>query len=169
MRNLNVFLAATWRPSANRLRCLGFCLLLGAAALQGMAQRPAAGSGDAVESLRIAFMTEQLALSPAEAEKFWPLYREYQAKRQALEGDIGQLATETLSDAELEKRVLEHFNTMESVSALNRQYLNAFKTAVPARKAAMVFLLEHRFRARLIEAMRERMGAGRPAGGPGPR
>jgi hypothetical protein len=169
MNALPVILAFSWQPTMNRLRTLGLCLLLGTVVLQGQAQLPAPGSGDALESLRIAFMTEQLALSPAEAEKFWPLYREYQTKRQALEGDIAQLATETLSDAELEKRVLDHFSTMESVSALNRQYLTAFKTVLPARKAAMVFLLEHRFRARLIETMRERMAAGRSAGGPGPR
>ena len=119
-----------------------------------------------MESLRIAYMTEQLALTPVEAEKFWPLYREYQTKRQTIEGDPASWEMDALSDAEVEKRVLGHFSSMEELSELNRSYLGIFKSALPARKAAMVFVLEHRFRARLVEAMRQRMGSGRP-GAPG--
>src|SRR5688572_4888200 len=37
-----------------------------------------------IESARIALITERLELTPEQAEKFWPLYREYVAKRQGL-------------------------------------------------------------------------------------
>jgi hypothetical protein len=39
---------------------------------------------DKVKAARAAFITERLELSPDEAEKFWPVYREYSDKRQSL-------------------------------------------------------------------------------------
>ncbi len=37
-----------------------------------------------IESARIALITERLGLTPAQAEKFWPVYREYEMQRRAL-------------------------------------------------------------------------------------
>ena len=34
-----------------------------------------------LESYKIAFFTQRLNLTPAEAEKFWPLYNQYQEKK----------------------------------------------------------------------------------------
>src|SRR6478735_12646756 len=37
-----------------------------------------------IKAARIAFITERLGLTPAEAEKFWPVYREFSLKREEL-------------------------------------------------------------------------------------
>lgn len=37
-----------------------------------------------IESARIALITERLGLSPNQAEKFWPVYREYNLQRREL-------------------------------------------------------------------------------------
>jgi len=37
-----------------------------------------------IESARIALITERLGLSPAQAEKFWPVYREYNMERREI-------------------------------------------------------------------------------------
>ena len=37
-----------------------------------------------IESARIALITERLGLSPAQAEKFWPVYREYNIERREI-------------------------------------------------------------------------------------
>ena len=37
-----------------------------------------------IESARIALITERLGLSPAQAEKFWPVYREYNLERREI-------------------------------------------------------------------------------------
>ena len=48
---------------------------------QGQPQQPSAGN---LETYKIGFITNRLNLTSQEAEKFWPIYREYSAeKRQA--------------------------------------------------------------------------------------
>ncbi|HLG04086.1 MAG TPA: hypothetical protein VI731_10860, partial [Bacteroidia bacterium] len=43
------------------------------------------GTGaERVQALKVAFITKHLNLTPAEAEKFWPVYNEYQDKREAV-------------------------------------------------------------------------------------
>src|SRR5689334_6366193 len=37
-----------------------------------------------IQAARVAYITDQLALTPEEAEKFWPIYREFSAKRKDL-------------------------------------------------------------------------------------
>ena len=37
-----------------------------------------------IKSLKVAFITEKLDLSSAEAQTFWPIYNDYQEKRAAL-------------------------------------------------------------------------------------
>ncbi|MCK7539265.1 MAG: hypothetical protein MZV63_54335 [Marinilabiliales bacterium] len=36
---------------------------------------------------KIAFFTQRLDLTPAEAEKFWPLYNDYSARKNKLQAD----------------------------------------------------------------------------------
>ena len=37
-----------------------------------------------IESMRIAYITDRLDLSPTESQQFWPLYNELQDKKRAL-------------------------------------------------------------------------------------
>ncbi len=39
---------------------------------------------DKIQAARVAYITDQLALTPAEAERFWPIYREFAQKRNEL-------------------------------------------------------------------------------------
>jgi len=70
-----------------------FILLIGAAPwLVGQAQPGGGGKReDAIESLKIAFITKQLSFTPEEAQRFWPVYNQYTAElktlRQAHTGD----------------------------------------------------------------------------------
>jgi hypothetical protein len=143
--------------------------------LQGFAQAQAQGGPrgpgwdeERIESLRVAFLTQELDLSPDEAASFWPLYRQYQEKRQALQPQWAAEDLKSLSDEALVARVQQQFDAMDQVSRLNREYLKTFSTVLPERKAALVFALEHGFRARIMEAMRERAGSGEPGQRPRP-
>ena len=43
---------------------------------------------DRIKNLRIAYISEKLGLSPAQAERFWPLYREFVQKRAELRSEF---------------------------------------------------------------------------------
>ena len=68
-------------------------LLIGVIPLAGIKAQPGDGNKreDAIESLKIAFITKQLNFTPEEAQKFWPIYNQYTAElktqRKAHTGD----------------------------------------------------------------------------------
>ncbi|RYY30920.1 MAG: hypothetical protein EOO04_03305, partial [Chitinophagaceae bacterium] len=56
-------------------------------------------NGGKIEALKIAFLTNKMALSPAEAQKFWPVYNKYteeirRARLDAREKKQSELVTE---------------------------------------------------------------------------
>ncbi len=153
------------------VRFLAAMLLMGAGLFahpvlaQGGPPFPGEGPDqERLKAIRTAFFTERLSLTPEEAATFWPVYNQYDEAREALLEGRGDQKPETLSDAELEAAVLAEFERQEKLLALNRQYLDRFKQALPARKAAMVFMLEHRFREEVVNAVRRRLSTGGPGG-----
>ncbi len=105
-----------------------------------------------IKSLRIAFLTEKLELTPEESEKFWPIYREMSSKLRALKKD-GRKKVEGLkemSDQEAEAFIKNHFEIEEKVLTTKREYFEKLRTAIPPRKIAMLEPLEKRFKQRLL-------------------
>lgn len=133
---------------------------------------PDGPEGERLRAARVAFLTQRLALTPEESAAFWPVFNEFDADREALLEERGELgALEVMSDAQLEETLLAEFRRQEAMAGLQRRYLDRFKEVLPARKALLVFLLEHRFKEELLDRLRQRMG-GPPSGGPpggGPR
>lgn len=52
-------------------------LMIGITPLLSLNAQQEGGNEDAIESLKIAFLTKQLSLTPEEAQKFWPVYNQY--------------------------------------------------------------------------------------------
>jgi hypothetical protein len=96
-------------------------ILLIALAFFTWAAHAQADKKDELEALRIAFITKQLELTPAEAEKFWPVYNNYQ-------GDLRKMMREQRekkgSELEFEEKVLN----------LRKQYKPEFTRAISEQK-----------------------------------
>jgi hypothetical protein len=45
-------------------------------------------AADRINNLRIAYLTEKLELTPAQAERFWPVYREFSQERMKLRNEF---------------------------------------------------------------------------------
>jgi len=110
---------------------------------------------DRIEALRIAFISQQLNLSPAEAEKFWPVYNNYRAEIEALQkGYAGQTTAD--QQLELEQKKLD----------LKRRYKPQFEAALGTEKLNQLFNLEHKFQEKLKEIREQRMQQRGPQGRP---
>jgi len=68
-------------------------LLIGFTPLLSLQAQPDADQHEAIESLKIAFLTKQLQLTPEEAQKFWPVYNQYTS-------ELKQLRKEHKSDGD---------------------------------------------------------------------
>jgi len=148
-----------------RLRTIIFNLLLILAAFQYSATVKAQDGDDninvsKIQAQRVAFFTEKLNLTPAEAEKFWPVYNEYDAKRAKLNAEESRLINifkenkSNMSDREIDNNIKKIFDTRKALTALNEDYYIKFRQILPARKVMKLIITETQFRVWLLQKIK---------------
>ncbi|WP_421752941.1 hypothetical protein [Croceimicrobium sp.] len=119
-----------------------------------------------VEAYKTKFITEELDLSPEEAQKFWPVYNEYNKKlhelhQKRMEGMSRREVRDKwddLDDATLEKIALEELQNQKKIAELKLEYYDKFKAALGTRKAATFYRIEIEFHRHLMETLGRRRG-----------
>jgi hypothetical protein len=106
-----------------------------------------------IESVRAAFITQKLELTPEESQKFWPVYNSYHQemkqlaiKKNQLRKSFKQNGAATTDGLEIETQMLE----------LRKRYRQEFSKVLPNQKAAMVYPVEREFRQHLLETLKEK-------------
>ena len=130
---------------------LAACISFGA-----LAQSPEAIKK--IEAAKIALITERLELTPAQAEKFWPIYREFGKQRQAIRKDFDQ-ARRTFdpnkaSEAE-NKKMLEMANQVKDRQLkLEREYSDRILKVITTRQLNNLRKAESDFKEMLLRRIR---------------
>ncbi len=99
-----------------------------------------------IEAAKIAYITKELSLSPADAERFFPLYNQYQREMRML---IHQRRTKTGK----KRNELEYDS---EVLALKMRYRDAFIPIINAQRTAKFFEAEREFREQLLQELKAR-------------
>jgi len=114
-----------------------------------------------IKAQRVAFITTQLQLSVEEAQSFWPVYNEFDEKRQKLmTSKRGKLKNkknefEKLTEIEKEKQVDEFIENELQLAQLSKEYHTRFKKILPIDKVAELYRSEHKFKAQLLKQIKE--------------
>lgn len=122
---------------------------------------PPAGSSqhEKIQALRIAFISQQLNLTPTEAQKFWPLYNQYQTDlhtlRENFKPGAGQQPTAE-QQLDFEQKKLD----------LKKKYKTEFEGCLGKDKVNKLYGLEDEFRKKVQEYRDQKHGGG--PGGPPP-
>jgi len=112
-----------------------------------------------MESKKVAFITQKLDLTPTEAQQFWPLYNEYQAKMKDFRKENKtKLKGDEISEDEANSFLESLFSREQNELDLKKEYFNKMKTAVSAKKVAKLYVLERQFRDEILANIRTRMG-----------
>lgn len=121
-----------------------------------------------VESMKVAYITQKLDLSPEEAQVFWPVYNQYRNEldkiREARRKEIKSAGDDFsgMSDAELEKFVDGEMAFRQSELDVLKKYHNQFKKVLPIRKVAKLYRAEEDFKRELLRRLGERREGGSP-------
>ena len=114
-----------------------------------------------IQALKVAFITEELNLTPEQSQGFWPLYNELQGKlRKLKKSRIKRLDLDEMSDTELEALLEGHLKGEEEKIALHRTYTQRFKKVITIRQIIKLTQSEHRFRKELLRRSKERREGG---------
>ncbi len=99
---------------------------------------------------RIAFISEKLALSSEEAEKFWPLLNDMESELKALKQELKKNKPEKkvseMSDKEVEVLLDASFVHKQKELDIKKSYHDKFTSILPVKKVAKFYHLEHAFR-----------------------
>lgn len=104
----------------------------------------------AIQVRRQAIVTAAMDLEPAEAERFWPLYREYRLEMARVGDRLVKVITtylenyETLSD-ETASRLLDDYVGVEKArTGVKAKFVPRFRKVLPARKVVRFFQVDNK-------------------------
>jgi len=115
-----------------------------------------------LEAYKIAFFTKRLNLTPGEAEKFWPLYNEYQEtksriqlERQELNRNFNQNGL-NMNDREMTEAGDRLIGLEVREAALAQEFHNKIKTVLTPAKILRLYQAENQYRLQLLKELQER-------------
>ncbi len=113
-----------------------------------------------IESARIALITERLELTPDQAEKFWPIYREYQEKmnglRQEFQQARGNVRRQDLTEEESQRLLQLGMKMKEQQLGLEKTYSERLTQIITSRQLLALRKAEDDFRRMLLERLEKR-------------
>ena len=140
--------------------------LLLAQAIIGFSQPPG-GDGmppheerkEKIKAHKIAFISTELDLTPEEAEKFWPVYNQFDAELEKLREEKFQAIRklrklDEVTDEEAYTLTKKIFEIEEKESAVRMKYLDKFAEVLDKKKAAKVFIAEQKFKRELLRKIK---------------
>jgi len=121
---------------------------------------------DRIETMHIAYLSEKLNLTSAEAEKFWPVYNQYKAEQDQLrkerQNDVQSVkqagGIDNMSDADVQKLIANETDFETRQLDLRKKYVAKFQDVISARKVAKFFISEDEFKRYLLNQLRKRRG-----------
>lgn len=129
------------------------------------AQGPPKGR-ERIKTLKVGFITEKLALTPAEAQQFWPVYNTHESALYALRRkerqQFGpQLARSSeLSDQAATTLLNELISFRQERQQMELDYLKNLKQVLPDKKIVLLLKAEEDFKKRMLHEVRKRRGHG---------
>lgn len=113
-----------------------------------------------IQAARVAYITDQLALTPEEAEKFWPIYREFIERRKSLRQQINRAKAnpDPAKTAEQNDQVLveQQLDVKQKELDLEKDYSAKLLKVISAQKLRTLPDAERRFRQMILDQIQRR-------------
>ena len=109
-----------------------------------------------LNSMRIAFITQELDLSTDEAKVFWPIYDAYTAERRTLRKEKRSTTPKGMTAEEAEASIEGSFENDAKEIELKKKYYGQLKEVIPVEKVAKLSGAELEFRKKILQAAKER-------------
>ena len=117
---------------------------------------------DAIKTQKIAFLTEQLSLTPEEAQNFWPVYNMLESEREKiwrekkdLEDSFHNDSTK-MSDAQFRLMAEKYADIHLREGQMMKEYNDKLLKVLPARKVVTLYFAERKFMGYLMKEYRKK-------------
>tara|TARA_R100000988_G_C3981886_1_gene157469 strand:+ start:106 stop:537 length:432 start_codon:yes stop_codon:yes gene_type:complete len=123
----------------------------------------AQGKHEKIKALKVAHITEQLDLTPKEAENFWPIYNASEEKMHALRKTerhevMKKIKNEfnSLTDAEAAALITKSIELKEKELEVYRSLVSDLTGVIPPKKIMLLRKAEDDFKRHLLERYRKK-------------
>lgn len=136
-------------------------VLLTILTLRSVAQDPekVQSVNDKIEARKIALITQRLELTPEQAAKFWPIYRELSDRQKSIRRDFVQerrnFDPKTASEEEMKRMIDLGLKVKERQLNLEREYSERMRQVITNRQLVNLRRAEEEFRQRLIKRLQQ--------------
>ena len=124
--------------------------------LRSSAQNP---NLEKLNDYKIGFFTKKLNLTSEEAEKFWPVYNDYQSQRNSIQIDKLKLNRNfnqnesSLSNSQLEEIGDKYVDCLVRESTLAVSFHKKLKEVLPPAKVIMYYQAENQYKIQLLNEL----------------
>jgi hypothetical protein len=138
---------------------LSFCLLNPGLTLLGQTKR--AKIFDNLQQQKVIFFNETLQLTPAESARFWPIYNDYQNRRDKITRDRNnllryfELNKGNMTEVEVGEEIDRYIAFQQEETRLLETFTGKFKEFLPDKKVMRIFIVELEFKKWLLENLRQ--------------
>jgi hypothetical protein len=114
---------------------------------------------DKLNAYKVGFFTKRLNLTSQEAEKFWPVYNEYQKQKNLIQVEKGSLIRNfnqnenTLSDNQISEIGDKLVAAIVQESALQVTFHKKLKEVLPPAKVIRFYQAENQYKAQLLNEL----------------
>lgn len=164
MKSMNFY-----KNTMKRIRTsIAVLLLTGVAAVslraqgQGMGQGAMQGDGEKLTAYKIAFFTKNLDLTPSEAEKFWPVYNDYSARKSKLQADRLLLMRyaaqnkDNMTEAEVISTADKLTQSFADEASMVVSFNENLKKVLPPAKVIRLYQVENQYKQQLLRELNQR-------------
>lgn len=118
---------------------------------------PGSALAQRIHSMKVAFITDRLRLTPEESQQFWPLFNQYEAEEGAIRKSYRPARPiQSMSDQEAEEFIMKNLEMEEKLIDLKRDYFKKFRQVISPRKIAMLQKADQEFKRELLKRLQER-------------
>ena len=114
---------------------------------------------DRIESRKIAYLSDKLELTSAEAQVFWPLYNEYKQELKGLHKENEKGHREEMTDAEALAHLDSMLNIQQSALDVKKKYQDKMVSTIGAKKTMMLWRHDRKFKEEIIREARKKRGS----------
>ena len=90
-----------------------------------------------IQALYVAYITQQLQLTPDEAQKFWPVHTQFTNELKAVKPELGQLERE------------------QTILNIKKKYQDNFNRVLGPKRCERFFKMDGEFKRKLLERIRK--------------
>jgi hypothetical protein len=116
---------------------------------------------DNLQQQKVSFFTENLQLTPDESARFWPVYNDYQNRRDRIIRDRNTLLKyyesnkNNMAEDEAGELITKYIGFQKEETTLLESYTKKFEEFLPAKKVMRIYICELDFKKWLLLNLRQ--------------